>query len=133
MTISSADNFDLNPTNRDAKDALQGTGCALTQFQTSTSTGTVRSAELYRDAALALSSIAQLRTVLRFYTSIKEVQVSTGRVSSDTGPCRPPALISRSSSPALSQTSDSTESMLQTATNLLPSGSATPSSSVDEH
>ena len=94
VTIGSADNFDLNPTNRDAKDALHGTGCTLTQLPTSTSTGTVRSAELYHDAALALSSIAQLP---RFYTSIEEVQVSTGSVPSPaiTVPCRPPAHISR--------------------------------------
>ena len=131
VTIGSADNIDVNPTNRDAKDALHGTGCALTQLPTATSTGTVRSAELYRDAALGLSSIAQLPG---FYTSIKEVQVSTESVPlpAVTGPCRPPAHVSMSSPPALSQTSDSTESMLLTANNLLPSGGATPSSSVEE-
>ena len=40
VTIGSADNLDLNPMNRDAKDALHGTGCAFTQLTTSTSTGT---------------------------------------------------------------------------------------------
>ena len=78
VTIGGADDFDLNPANRDAKDTLHGTGCALTQLHTSTSTGTVWSVELYHDAVLALSSIAQLPT---FYTSMKEVQVSTGSAS----------------------------------------------------
>jgi len=71
ITIGSADNIDLNPMNHDAKDALHGTGCALTQLPISTSTGTVRSTELYHDPALSLSTIAQLP---RFYTSIKEIQ-----------------------------------------------------------
>ena len=47
-TAGSADNIDINPSNRDAKDALHGTGCALTQVPTSSNAGTVRSAEQYR-------------------------------------------------------------------------------------
>jgi len=109
ITISSANNIDLNPMNCDAKDALHGTGCALTQLPISTSTGSVKSAELYRDAALSLSTIAQLP---RFHTSIKEIQISTESVPfpAVTGPCRPPTHLFRS------QISDSTESMLQTST-----------------
>jgi len=56
ITIGSADNIDLNPVNRDAKDALHGTGYTLTQLPISTSTGTVRSAELYHDAALSTAT-----------------------------------------------------------------------------
>ena len=32
LTVGSTDNFDMNPFNRDAKDALHGTGCALAQL-----------------------------------------------------------------------------------------------------
>ena len=35
LTIGSADNIDITPSNRDARDALHGTGCALTQLATS--------------------------------------------------------------------------------------------------
>ena len=121
MTIGSADNFDLNPTNRDAKDALHGTGCALTQLPTSTSTGTVMSAELYREAAIALPNIAQLP---RFYTHIEEVEVTTGSVTvpAVTGPCRPTSSISNSSPAIQSNFPD-----------LMPQIDATPSCSIEEH
>ena len=58
LTVGSADNIEINPSNRDAKDALHGTGCALTQVPTSSNAGTVRSAVQYREAARALSNIA---------------------------------------------------------------------------
>ncbi len=120
LTIGSADNFDLNPSNRDAKDALQGTGCVITQLPTSTTSGTVRSAEPNHKADLALSSIAQLP---RFYTNIKEVEVSTGGVlvPAVTGSCRPTVP---------PQTCDSAP---QTATDPLSIGNATFSNSVEEH
>ena len=88
LTIGSADNIDINPSNRDAKDALHGTGCALTQLPTSSNAGTVRSAEQYREAARALSNIARLP---KFYTDIKEVKVNTEKLTAVavTGPCRP--------------------------------------------
>jgi len=126
ITIGSAHNIDLNPMNRDAKDALHGTGCALTQLPISTSTGTVRSAELYRDAALSLSTIAQLP---RFYTSIKEIFKSLLKV------CHFQLLLDLAGHQHTfsGHHNLSTESMLQTSTNLLPSGSATQSSSVEEH
>ena len=60
FTVGSADNIDINPVNRDAKEALHGTGFALTQLPTSNNTGTVRSAEMYREAVRALSKIARL-------------------------------------------------------------------------
>ena len=121
LTIGSADNIDLNPTNRDAKDALHGTGCALTQLPTSTNAGTVRSVEQYREAARALSNIAQLP---RFYTEIKEVEVINESliVPAMSDSCRPTAFICNSS---LLSTSDLPELMLQTSIDLPSTGDAT--------
>ncbi len=136
LTIGSADNIDINPSNRDAKDALHGTGCALTQLPTSSNTGTVRSAEQYREAARALSSIARLP---QFYRDIKEVKVRTENLTAPavTGLCRPtPSVLPQiANTPPLvpSQTTDMPESIIpQTATNQ-PSGDATSTSSVEEY
>ena len=60
LMIGTADNFDFNPSNHDAKDALHGTECVLTQLPTSSNTGTVRSAEQYHEDARALFNIAHL-------------------------------------------------------------------------
>ena len=121
LTIGSADNIDLNPTNRDAKDALHGTGCALTQLPTSTNAGTVRSVEQYHEAARALSNIAQLP---RFYTEIKKVEVTNESliVPAMSDSCRPTASICNSS---LLLTSDLPELMLQTSIDLPSTGDAT--------
>ena len=54
LTIGSTDNFDMNPSNNDAKDNLHGTGCAPTQLPTSDNIGTVRSAEQYPEPCITL-------------------------------------------------------------------------------
>ena len=51
LTVGSADNIDINPSNCDAKDALHGTRFAVTQLPTSSNTGTIRSADQYHEAA----------------------------------------------------------------------------------
>ena len=43
LTIGSAKNIDINPSNRDARDALHGTGCPLTQLPTLNDTDNKRS------------------------------------------------------------------------------------------
>ena len=131
FTVGTADNIDSNPSNHDAKDALHGTGCALTQLPTSGNTGTMRSAEQYRESARAMSSIARLP---QFYTNMKEVEVITESKTapSVSGLCRPsPSVHSPTSNtlpPAPSQTVDGP----QTATNLPSSEDTSSSSSVKE-
>ena len=42
LKIGSTDNIDINPSNRGFRDALHGTGCALTRLPTSNDTGNKR-------------------------------------------------------------------------------------------
>ena len=135
-SVGSADNFDLNPSNRDAKDASHGTGYAITQLPTSDNTGTARSAEQYRAAARAMSSIARLP---QFYTDMKEVLVITESnvAPSVSGLCRPSpsihSLTSNTPPPAPSQSADGPETTVpQPATNLSSTEDTTSSSSVEE-
>jgi len=86
--ICSADNIDINPSNRDAKESLHGMRCGFTQLPTLSNMGIARSAEQYREAARALPEIARLP---RFYTDIKEVNVTADKLTPVAliGPCRP--------------------------------------------
>ncbi len=107
LTIGSADNIDINPSNRDAKEALHGTGCALTQLPTLSNMGIVRSAEQYREAARTLPKIARLP---RFYTDIKEVSVTDKLTPvAVTGPCRPTPSVPVNAPPVVP--SETTESV----------------------
>ena len=93
----------------------------MCSHSTSTNAGTVRSVEQYREAARALSNIAQLP---RFYTEIKEVEVTNESliVPAMSDSCRPTASICNSS---LLSTSDLPELMLQTSIDLPSTGDAT--------
>ena len=51
------DNIDINSSNRDPRDALHGTGCALAQLSTSNDTGNKRSTKKYRESARGPSNL----------------------------------------------------------------------------
>ena len=87
------------------------------QLPTSTNAGTVRSVEQYREAARALSNISQLP---RFYTEIKEVEVTNESliIPAVSDSCRPTASTCNLS------TSDLPEWMPQTAIDLPSTGDA---------